>query len=559
MAAESRAKNLPPCAYDIGEFMGGYKKRSAADYLADYKKENAVLHLAASTAKPLPSKISVMPRENLGGTTAIAETKTAARGETEPRLKRPAHRGVISGKRVKADNAALGNDVIDSKAPDYDEPPPYQRQDHVEAIHSDLTDPPAKKQKRVPFADPVAETASSHGIGSPPAQRARKTSALRKAGPQPQDDEYTSSAIFSTTIAIDAKHVPADAMYSSSSSPKQVAESAHRTMPPSRPANALQTSVFNAVASKLGLKTRKGVVKMYPKKPFRKRNFIPATDIAKPWPEGAQARITFDLTEGDFAADVQVPGMPRSRQHKIIEPSKRNPAPSHSTAAVDDVDSGTSIALLPEDTAQQPALHGELSYIAENAAAMADVLIDTQTIETAETGPVQDEGKEVEIDILELKELVGKLTEKNGKLTEKNGKLTEKYRALKKENRKLEISNADMLSAFAKAGTGSRVHAQGEAYKARAEKRQLQGEMTELFELQDRRKNEKMALITDRMAMEAAEPVEEVVFFGERLVARTDKVSALDDEVRKAKMRMAAAVGFVADDGWDELGGAGDV
>ncbi|KAK4973771.1 hypothetical protein LTR42_005760 [Elasticomyces elasticus] len=471
MAAESRAKNLPPRVYDIGEFMGGYKKRSADDYLANYKRENAVLHLAALTAKPLPSKISAVPRETPGGTIAIAGTQTPVRGETEPRLKRPAHRGVISGKRVKADNAALGNNVIDSKAPDYDELPPYQRQGHVEATHNDLTDAPAKKQKRVSFEDPVAETTTSHG-------------------------------------------------------------------------------------TKVGLKARDGAAKRYPKKLFRKRNSISATDIAKPWPEDAQARIT---GEGDCADDVQVPGILRSRQHKIIEPSKKDPAPSHSTAAVDNVDSGTSIALPPEGTTQQPALHGELSYITENAAAVADVLIGTQTIETAETGPVQDEGKEVEVDILELKEVVGKLTEKNDKLSEKNGKLTEKYRALKKENRKLEISSADMLSAFAKAGTGSRVHAQGEAYKARAEKRQLQREMTELFELQDRKKNAKMALITDRMAMEAAEPVEEVVFFGERLVARTDKVSALEDEVRKAKMKVAAAIGFVAGDGWDELEGAGDV
>ncbi|KAK4896232.1 hypothetical protein LTR27_005754 [Elasticomyces elasticus] len=442
--------------------MGGYKKRSAADYLADYKEEDAALRLAAATAKPLQS--SAMQSMSSAGAVA---TNTVVRSEGEQRLKRPPRRGLTSGKRARADNAALGHDLIDAEAPDYDEPPPYQRQRHAEVTHSDLAEPPAKKQKRVSFEDPVAETTTSHG-------------------------------------------------------------------------------------TKVGLKTRDGVAKMYPKKLFRKRNFTPATDIAKPWPEDAQARISGDLTEGDFAADVQVPGMPRSRQHKVIEPSKRNPAPSHSTAAVDDVDSGTSIALLPEDKAQQPALHGELSYIAENAAAVADVLIGTQTIETAETGPVQEEGKEVETDILELREQVSKLTEKNGKLTEK-------YRALKKENRKLEISTTDMLSAFAKAGAGSRVHAQGEAYKARAEKRQLQREMTELFELQDRRKNEKMALITDRMAMEAAEPVEEVVFFGERLVARTDKVSALDDEIRKAKMKMAAAIGFVADDGWDELGGAGDV
>ncbi|KAK3631874.1 hypothetical protein LTR56_016652 [Elasticomyces elasticus] len=461
MAAEFRSKALPPRVYDIGEFMGGYKKRSPAEYLADYNEEDAALRLAAATAKPLQS--SAMQSKSSAG---AAATNTVVRSGGEPRLKRPPRRGITSGKRVRADNAALRHDLIDAEAPDYDEPPTYQRQHHAEVTHSDLAEPPAKKKKRVSFE----ETTTRHG-------------------------------------------------------------------------------------TKVGLKTRDGVVKMYPKKLFRKRNFISATDIAKPWPEDAQARIT----EGDFPADVQVAGTPRSRQHKIIEPSKRNPAPSHSTAAVDDVDSGTSIALPREDTAQQPALHGELSYIAENAAAVADALTGTQTIETAETSPVQDEGREVDIDILELKELVGKLTEKNGKLTEKNGKLTEKYRALKKENHKLQISNADMLSAFSKAGTGSRVHAQGEAYKARAEKRQLQGEMTELFKLQDRRKNEKMALITDRMAMEAAEPVEEVVFFGARLVARTDKVSALDDEVRKAKMKMAAAVGFVADDGWDELGGAGDV
>ncbi|KAK5696363.1 hypothetical protein LTR17_024272 [Elasticomyces elasticus] len=474
MAAESRAKALPPRVYDIGKFMGGYKKRSAAEYLADYKEEDAALRLAAATAKPLQSSALQSSTMQSNSSAGAVATNTVVRSEGEPRLKRPPRRGLTSGKRARADNAALGHDLIDAEAPGYDEPPPYQRQHHADVTHSDLAGPPAKKQKRVSFEDPVAETTTSHG-------------------------------------------------------------------------------------TKVGLKTRDGVAKMYPKKLFRKRNFISGTDIAKPWPEDAQARITGDLTDGDFAADVQVPGTPRSRQHKIIEPSKRNPAPSHSTAAVDDVDSGTSIALPREDTAQQPALHGELSYLAENAAAVADVLIGTQTIETAETGPVQDEGEEVEIDILELKELIGKLTEKNGKLTEKNSKLTEKYRALKKENRKLEIFSADMLSAFAKAGTGSRVHAQGEAYKARAEKRQLQGEMTELFELQDRRKNEKMALITDRLAMEAAEPVEQVVFFGERLMARTDKVSALDDEVRKAKMKMAEAVGLVADDGWDELGGAGDV